>query len=330
LSAALFLYYLKKNAILKIQIEGMINIMLEFKYTMDNVIDYFMSTRFTDQRVCPHCSRTHAILYGKYNGRQRYKCKSCRKTFNDFTNTPLAMTHFPEKWGAFMECLLKGMSLRKSARELKVSYVTLFYWRHKLLAAFKEIKPNEMKGSVELQNFYLKYSEKGQKHSGDKKKRIHDKSMSYYNIGSDKVCLLTAMDLFEHIFSMAVCRGFMNNDDIERSIGKLLSKNNIVCSRPKRNFIMFLKRMHIKESKKSLDNTNPVVKYTKDCMIWMSRFKGVASKYLNNYLSLYKFIKSINFDETLSGVKAIIAVLSAVNARNTYKSIRNINLCAKN
>ena len=119
-----------------------------------------MSIRSMIQRVCPHCSSVHTILYGKYNSRQRYLCKCCGKTFNDFTNTPFAMTHFPEKWEAFMKCTLKGMSLRASAKEIKVSYVTLFYWRHKLLAALKKIKPNEMKGAIELKSFYLKYSEK--------------------------------------------------------------------------------------------------------------------------------------------------------------------------
>jgi transposase-like protein len=303
--------------------------MLEFKYTLSKMIDDFINARFMNQIVCPHCSCTYIVLYGKNNGRQRYLCKSCGKTFRDFTNTPLAMTHFPEKWGAFMECTLKGMSLRTAAKELKVSYVTLFYWRHKLLTALKEIKSNKMKGTVELQNFYLKYSQKGQKGTDDKK-RVHDKSMSYFNIESDKVCVLAAMDLFQNIFSRAVCRGHIKISDVEKSISSLLSRDNIVYSRHKHIFTAFLRRMHIKESERASDDSNTVTQYMKNCMDWMRRFRGVATKYLNNYLSLYKFLKSTNVCEILAGVQGMIAAITSVNIRNTYMSIRNDKLCINN
>jgi transposase-like protein len=295
--------------------------MLEFKYSNSYIIEHFINTRFETERACPHCRHTYTILYGKYNGRQRYMCKSCGRTFSGFTNTPLAMTHFPEKWETFMECTLRGMSLRAAAMELKVSYVTLFYWRHKLLVALKEIAPNKMNGTVELLNFYLKYSEKGKKHPHNKKKRVHDRSMNYLNIESDKISMLAAADFFGNIFSGAICRGRINTRDIANSIGRLLDENNIVCSKPKSMFSVFLRRMHIKEYEKALDNTSAVIKYMKDCMAWMRHFKGVATKYLNNYLSLYKFLKSIGFNETVSGVKSMIASISAINIRNTYMSI---------
>ena len=32
---------------------------------------------------CPHCGGTHVVRYGKFKGRQRYKCKDCIKTFSD-------------------------------------------------------------------------------------------------------------------------------------------------------------------------------------------------------------------------------------------------------
>jgi transposase-like protein len=300
--------------------------MSEFENGNSNLIEHFVTERFTGERACPHCSDTHTILYGKYNGKRRYLCKGCGRTFSNFTNTPLAMTHFPEKWEAFLECTLKGMSLRAAARELKVSYVTLFYWRHKLLAALKKIAPVKMKGSVELQNFYLKYSEKGKKYFYNKRKRIHDKSMSYLNIKSDKVSVLTAMDSSENIFSGAVRRGHINTRDIENSIGRLLDENNVVCSRPRSMFAVFFGRMNIKESKKILDNTSPLVKYVKDCMSWMSGFKGVSTKYLNNYLSLYKFLKHIDFEQSFSGVKAMLTAISTVNIKNTYISITNDKL----
>ncbi|WP_164985216.1 transposase [Ammoniphilus sp. CFH 90114] len=88
---------------------------------------------------CPHCESSSVVRYGKYRDRQRYKCKACLRTFNDFTNTPLHGTHFPHKWIKFLECLMDGSSLQFSAMKVGVSYVTLFYWRHKIIHALDKI-----------------------------------------------------------------------------------------------------------------------------------------------------------------------------------------------
>ncbi|WP_167577799.1 transposase [Ammoniphilus sp. YIM 78166] len=87
--------------------------------------------------ACPHCSSSHIIGHGRYRDRQRYKCKSCSRTFNDYTNTPVHRTHYPDKWIPFLKCMVQGESLRVSAICVGISYVTLFYWRHKLSRAIQ-------------------------------------------------------------------------------------------------------------------------------------------------------------------------------------------------
>ena len=42
--------------------------------------------RLSKGKVCPHCKGKDILRNGKYNGKQRYICRSCRKTFSDFTN----------------------------------------------------------------------------------------------------------------------------------------------------------------------------------------------------------------------------------------------------
>jgi transposase-like protein len=73
--------------------------------------------------TCTHCGSIQVVRFGKYLvklglkdvERQRYRCKDCRKTFTDVTSTPLYRTHKPDKWLEFIECMLEGYSLRKSA-----------------------------------------------------------------------------------------------------------------------------------------------------------------------------------------------------------------------
>ena len=37
-----------------------------------------------DQKIlCPHCLSADIFGHGDYKGRKRYKCKECKKTFND-------------------------------------------------------------------------------------------------------------------------------------------------------------------------------------------------------------------------------------------------------
>ncbi|QAT40802.1 hypothetical protein [Clostridium sp. JN-9] len=91
-----------------------------------------------------------------------------------------------------------------AAREIGVSYVTLFYWRHKLLSALKMVKQNKMQGNFELENFFLKFSRRGRKGIEHDEKRVHDQSVSYINISNSKVCVITALDSHKNIYSRAV------------------------------------------------------------------------------------------------------------------------------
>ncbi|WP_134702361.1 IS1 family transposase [Ammoniphilus sp. YIM 78166] len=102
---------------------------------------------------CPHCKSPSIVRYGMYRDRQRYKCKDCLRTFNDFTNTPLHATHYPEKWIKFLECMMEGRSLQHSAMILGVSYVTLFYWRHKIIHVLN------MLGDTPIDDIREKYPE---------------------------------------------------------------------------------------------------------------------------------------------------------------------------
>jgi transposase-like protein len=107
-------------------------------------------TRFKEGFECPHCSSEHVVRFGKYNGRQRYRYKCCSKTFTDTTNTVLYRTRKGNEWITFVDCMFKGYSLRKSPEIVGVTWVTLFYWRHKLLNALNQMDVEYFEGIVEI------------------------------------------------------------------------------------------------------------------------------------------------------------------------------------
>ena len=39
---------------------------------------------------CPNCTNSKIVGHGSYKGRSRYMCKSCNKSFNDYTGTAIS------------------------------------------------------------------------------------------------------------------------------------------------------------------------------------------------------------------------------------------------
>ena len=83
----------------------------------------------TEKTSCPYCKSKKILKWGKQSLIQRYQCRSCKRTFNQYTYTPLKKLKRKELWLGYAVCLEKGISLRKSAKLLGVSVSTLFRWK---------------------------------------------------------------------------------------------------------------------------------------------------------------------------------------------------------
>jgi transposase-like protein len=125
----------------------------------------FLSDLYLNKKItnCIHCGSDHIVHNGIYRDRQRYKCNDCKKSFNTLSDTPLARTRHIDKWVDFANCLANGLSLRKSAEIVNITYVSLFYWRHKLLFGLNNTPSKCFTDKVEMQDMYLLPSKKGGK-----------------------------------------------------------------------------------------------------------------------------------------------------------------------
>jgi hypothetical protein len=47
---------------------------------------------------CPHCAGREVVGWGRSHGLLRFRCKSCGRTFNALTKTPMAHLRKKEKW----------------------------------------------------------------------------------------------------------------------------------------------------------------------------------------------------------------------------------------
>jgi hypothetical protein len=128
--------------------------------------------------------------------------------------------------------MIEGFSLRKCAELLhnEVTYVTLFYWRHKILSALKQIPTETFQGIVEMDETYLLYSEKGKRNITERKPRKRGGKAKYRGISNDQVCVLVAHDRQKMTFSGVLGRGRIRTSKLDEAIGGHLSDSNVLCT----------------------------------------------------------------------------------------------------
>ena len=85
--------------------------------------------------VQPFLSDTHIYGHGEYRRRSRYKCKICKKTFNDNTGTAIDGIKKVSEFQSYINLLMMSISLQKAVDKLGVNVGTVFTWRHKLLSS---------------------------------------------------------------------------------------------------------------------------------------------------------------------------------------------------
>ena len=121
-----------------------------------------------EARICPHCKSNDSALHGKdQNGRRRFKCRGCCKTYNILTGTPMARARKPEKWGQYLCCMTEHMSVRKIvASGIGVHQVTAWRWRHRFLKAAANDNAAVLSGVVEADTTFFRQSFKGSRGGG--------------------------------------------------------------------------------------------------------------------------------------------------------------------
>jgi transposase-like protein len=136
---------------------------------------YIHTLRWKDRLLqCPRCQSHHIGRGGTYHyrlGCKRYWCHSCKRTFNDLTDTLLHQSQQPLAYwilATFLLCL--ACSSRRMAREVGVHIRTSDHWCWWLRnAALSYEMPRQLEGTVEADELYHTAGQKGQAHHGGKK-----------------------------------------------------------------------------------------------------------------------------------------------------------------
>lgn len=304
------------------------------------VLEEISERKHKDGYRCPDCESEHIVRFGKYpiiaDGeevkKQRYRCKACRRTFTDLTNTALYRTRHLNRWMKFIECMIEGYSLRKSAELIGgVTHVTLFYWRHKLLAALKQMEISKFQGIVEMDETYFLYSEKGQRKIKNRKSRKRGGSAKKRGISNEQVCVLVARDRDKVTFSQTLGMGRLTKEQLDKAIGHKLSNENVLCTdawgafktyATEKNISIYQFKSDGKIRTKGLYHIPNVNNYHRRLKGWIQRFNGVATKYLNNYLAWFQVLESSHHQRNEVTMKDMIIKGNLIPNIETYDTLR--------
>nr|WP_208919965.1 IS1595 family transposase [Paenibacillus uliginis] len=273
------------------------------------------------------------VHFGKTTqDRQRYKCKCCDKTFTETADTPLYHCRKSEKWIDFLSCLIDGMSLRDSAKEISVHYVTLFYWRHKILTALAQINAEELNGIVEVDETYFLESQKGaipthrssRKRGGSAKKR---------GLSTEQICVLIARDREKNTFYKVIGRGKPTKDSLELHLGNRLGTDIVLCSDALRGYKLLAKNHHIQQYVKTgekrvkgIYHIQNINSYHSRLKRWLNRFYGISTKYLEGYIALFNYLDQLRFDDSERSIKelAVDVLMNKVSDTNNDIRLRQV------
>ena len=143
---------------------------------------------------CPHCGGDGARPWGRANGKPRYRCTGCRRTFNPVSGTPLAGLHHPERWEDQAQALINRESIAKAADRCDVDYTTAFRWRHRFLSALNLDKPRQLVGIVEADETFILESFKGKRSDLPRPARARGGRAGKRGLSAEQIPVIVARD----------------------------------------------------------------------------------------------------------------------------------------
>ena len=279
-------------------------------FHLDNLQREVKETRYSEgQYTCPFCRDTHIVKNGTQKGVQRYLCRQCRKSFSDQTATPSYHSKkSPKLWLQYLKCMLSGYTIRKCAEECKINIATAFFWRHKILDALTTaIGVGDLEGLVEADETFFRHNRKGnftkvrsykkgiRTSTGRTTKQAKKKKRG---LSRDQVAVGTALDRLGNLKIGLICTGRLQYPALKRFYEGHISANSTLCTDSAHGYATLSEELnlnHIKiesgKRKKDIYHIQHINSLHSRLKAFMSDFKGVATKHLQNYLYWFKFIE---------------------------------------
>lgn len=262
-----------------------------------NLQQYMTENRFSKGEFCPHCKSTHIVRNGTTKGSQRYICRDCGKSFRITTNTILASTKKDlSVWNRYIDCMMDGLSIRKAAERCGIDSSTSFEWRHKILDALQNMANSVMlDGIIEGDETFFAVSYKGNHKNSDftmpRESRHRGKQSHVRGLSHDKICVPCAVNRNGLSIAKISNLGKVSTKNLHQVFDGRIIENSVICTDGANAYVKFaekncLKLVQLKsgKTKKGIYHIQHINSYHSMLKCFIAKFKGVSTKYLNNYL----------------------------------------------
>lgn len=297
---------------------------IEFKnYILENLCDLCSAknsnskiiSKFKNEELL--CSKCGCKLHknGKTkNGIQKYICSRCKTTLSETSNTIICHSKLSfEIWKNVIDNLLDGFSIRRIAEENNISNYTSFRLRHKVLYALKNfIKDIKLSGKIQSDEKYFSINLKGTKPKNMprySKKRTSTTS-PYRGISHHKICVVSSIDENDNLLLEIVGLGRCTTDMLKQSLGKKLDNAKSINADSASAYQDFCKdNQLILNAIPSGFHNNGVINISEingvhsQLETWFSKFRGVSTRHLQEYLDWFVYIFMMKKRFMLSKIK---------------------------
>ena len=258
---------------------------------LDKAVD--LIERAGMQRLaCPGCGSRQLHRHGRAHGLQRYRCKHCGRTCNALTGTALARLRHKERWLDYLGNMLDSRSIRRSAAELGVASATSFRWRHRFLEMGKHDRTHCLSGIAEADEMYLLESHKGSRKL-DRAPRKRGGKATKRGISNEQMCILVARDRMGQTLDWVPGKGTVTREQLRRHLLPRLERDVLLVTDAHAAYRNFAREAGITHETVNLAarmrvrgaiHVQNVNSYHSRLRGWLQPFRGVASRYLSNYL----------------------------------------------
>lgn len=251
---------------------------------------------------CPYCKKeTNMIKKGFKHGKQRYQCKDCKHVFTYNSHT-ITMYSKIER-SIFKKIVLDTLCcipIKQTAADLDLSIPSVFENRHKILCALETMLVDEkvkQGGTIEFDETFELESQKGSREI-KRKARKRGGPSQYRGLSHEQVCIVTTTDRNGHEIFKAVGFGKPTTNSILENFSENLVPKSIlytdgsfcydeIANKSKCRLVQ-LKDHNAYNKVEHINTVNFIHSMIK---AKLEDFRGVATKYINRYLSLFVFIR---------------------------------------
>lgn len=260
-------------------------------------------SRFANGLSCLRCGAVEGLhRWGRFAGRQRYRCRSCRRTFSDLTGTPARYIKKLALWPDYAGCLRAGVSVRRAAAAVGIHPSSAFRWRHRLLDELRTRDVEAVSGWVEISALRFAYSEKGSRRL-TRETRRRGRSRPGQRVEPHTLVLLACDRLGGAVSALArpFGTGPRTANVMEAVLGgRIVAKSMLTADEGRFGPTGTLARrlrlaFHAARpspacSAHVLAHTRTNRGYGERLNEWLRRFRGVATAYLPNYLIWHRAV----------------------------------------